>query len=226
MKKRFTLILEGIPLSPLHISGPGESLPLIDRCIQVDHRGIPLIPASSLRGRIRAHLERLARSFGHPICTPPRPDLTCPHNPHVPPPCLACRIFGSNWFRSEISFTDMIPISYPEAPPPPWYRTGVGINRYTGTVREERLFVTQVLPAKEMLLRCEIEGELEEEELGWLIAACRTVNHIGGEKARGMGRIELKVKSLLIAHPEGEREEEWERFIRIALEKEVEGDRA
>ena len=120
----------------------------------------------------------------------------------------------------------MIPISYPEAPPPPWYRTGVGINRYTGTVREERLFVTQVLPAKEMLLRCEIEGELEEEELGWLIAACRTVNHIGGEKARGMGRIELKVKSLLIAHPEGEREEEWERFIRIALEKEVEGDRA
>jgi CRISPR/Cas system CSM-associated protein Csm3 (group 7 of RAMP superfamily) len=213
MRRRFLITLEATLISPLHISGPGENLPLIDRCIQVDHRGEPIIPASSLRGRARAHLERLARLFGHPICTPPRPELTCPHNPDVPPFCLACRIFGSSWRQSHLAFNDMTLISTP--PEHPWHRTGVGISRYTGTVREERLFVTQTLPP--LQFEGTVEGELEEEELGWLLAACRTINHIGGEKARGMGRLRIEIRSLRIMQDGCVREANWREFVEMAI---------
>ncbi|RKY03613.1 hypothetical protein DRP77_05765, partial [Candidatus Poribacteria bacterium] len=150
MRRRFVIRLTAALRSPLHISGPGERLPLVDRCVQVDHKGLPIIPASTLRGRARAYLERLLRSRGHPVCTPPRPELTCPHNREVASAlgegrfCLACRVFGSSWRPSTVYFSDLKP--HPsDLIPNPWTRTGIGISRYTGAVREERLFSLQLV---------------------------------------------------------------------------------
>mgnify|MGYP000123796775 CR=1 FL=1 len=204
----FRLDTEVVLKGMLHVAGLGRPRPLVDRCVAVDEHGVPYLPASSVRGRVRAHLERLLRAWGLPVCAPPRPERMCPHaclEGTEGGYCLACRLFGSPWRDGAVVCEDFRPQGGPGsggAEPHTWdglmvVRTGVGIGRKLGTVREERLFFTEALPrviaGEGLRFGGALEVRAEPAELGWLVAAMRLVTHLGAQKGRGLGRVELRV---------------------------------
>ena len=220
--ERFRLNVRLELKTDLHIAGPGRTLPLVDRSVEVDETGMPFIPASSFRGRLRAHLERLLKAVGEKVCHAPRPDSMCPHA-GWPAFCRACRIFGSPWRLSAVTFIPLTlaesqrlslePLSFP-------LRTGVGINRRLNTVEEQRLFVLETVPqevkAHSLVFEGQIEGWLEREDIGWLIAGLRTLTHLGGGKGRGLGRVQIK-RVELIFYDESTKQwqpQDWEAILK------------
>jgi CRISPR/Cas system CSM-associated protein Csm3 (group 7 of RAMP superfamily) len=198
MPRHFRMTLSATAHSALHITGPGRTLPLVDRPLQLDEQGLPVIPASSVRGRIRAHLERLLPAFGLPVCSPPRPELMCPHARVPDGFCLACRVFGSPRRDAAVLFNDLKvqPIrplfNFPQ-------RIQVSISRRLNTAQAERLFSSETTPFSEnvqSVFAGQISGRAEPVELGWMIAAIALVEHIGGDKARGLGRVRLSATQL------------------------------
>ena len=205
MKIKWRCTLKIHPQGAFFTLGPGRTLPWIDRMLQVDTEGFPMIPASSVRGRVRAHLERLLNSQGKPVCTPPIPEQTCPHNDTVEDSsengmkfCMACRIFGSTWRETSVFFSDFhMDRGTAGANEVIAERPSVTISRNLGSAQAERLFVTQTTdPVCRGPLIGRVEGHLTREELGWLISAVRFVTHLGGSKARGLGNMSLKVENL------------------------------
>jgi CRISPR/Cas system CSM-associated protein Csm3 (group 7 of RAMP superfamily) len=206
MTERWRITLRIDAETAFHTLGPGRTLPLVDRTLQVDSRGNPMIPGSQVRGRVRVHLERLLKASSQAVCSPPRPDRTCPHNPAIQkqlagldePYCLACRIFGSPWREAAVAFGNFYLVrDEVEEADLIAERTSVGISRRLGTAQAERLFTSQTTsPGIHLSFGGPVEGCLSQEELGWLLAAFKLVTHIGGDKARGLGRIALKVSEL------------------------------
>jgi len=214
--------------SAIHIGGPGHTLPLVDRSVEVDEMGLPFIPASSFRGRVRAHLERLLKAFGKPVCTPPRPDLMCPHNPAVTQKgerfCLACRIFGSAWRLSPVIFSDLELVEdYGLLEKGPWVRTGASIDRRLGTAEEQRLFAIEAVPPQvkdtALVFQGVIEGQLSREDLGWLVASLRMVTHLGGGKARGLGRVQVEIEEVQTWDKDKKvwKKADWQALVKEAL---------
>ncbi|MDZ7373980.1 MAG: RAMP superfamily CRISPR-associated protein [candidate division KSB1 bacterium] len=199
--------------SPIFTLGPGRSLPMVDRTLLLDEEGRPLILASSVRGRCRAQLERLLRANGQPVCTPPLPEWTCPHNREValqlgqgPQYCLACRIFGSPWRESAVYFSDFRLDAGEDLGLPTFVteRIGVGMSRKLGAAEEKRLYLTEAGPAGvELHFFGTVEGETEKDELAWLLASLSSLTHLGGQKGRGLGRVRVTVESLAIAQEDG-----------------------
>lgn len=206
MQQQWQMTLGIETQSAFHTLGPGRTLPLVDRALQVDAEGCPYIPGSTVRGRVRAHLERLLKALDLPVCCPPRPDQTCPHHPALiaqlaaldEPYCLACRIFGSAWRDSATVFGDFRLAQdglRPEASV--GERTSVGISRRLGSAQAERLFLSETtIPGGRLRFIGRVEGRLTHEEIGWLLAAMNLVTHLGGDKARGLGRVRLQVADL------------------------------
>lgn len=199
MSDPLRIVLEATLRSPLHILGPGRNVALVDRPIELDAEGYPLIPASSIRGRLRVHLERLLRQMGLPVCTPPSPEQMCPHAGHDGY-CLACRVFGSPWYPAGMMNGDLRLVN-PRPMPADLLRskrTSVGISRRLGTAQAERLFTLEAAAAAAqglpLLFEGEMVGRLTDEEAGWLLAAVPLVAHLGGSKARGLGEVSLRVK--------------------------------
>jgi len=206
--QRFSLKLKIQPETAFFIGGPGRTLPLVDRSIEVDELGFPYIPGSSFRGRVRVHLERLLKTMGEPVCTPPRPESMCPHNREVVlrghAVCRVCRIFGNAWIPSSVVFSNFKLVEFPNlvgsSGKSLWLRPGVSIDRHLGTAEEQKLFTLECVPFqpgnKPLVFQGVIEGWLSKEDLGWLIAAIRLVSHLGGHKARGLGRIMITLEDL------------------------------
>jgi CRISPR/Cas system CSM-associated protein Csm3 (group 7 of RAMP superfamily) len=194
--------------SGLHILGPGRVGVLLDRPIELDLEGYPIIPASSLRGRLRVHLERLLAAWGLPVCAPPAPARMCPHAWHdqsAPPDgyCLACRIFGSAWYPSPLLSADLRLNPKQRGGGPELLRDermSVAISRRLGTAQSERLFSTETTVARfghePLQFQGTLNGRLSEIEAGWLLAAVGTVTHLGGNKARGLGALQLSATAV------------------------------
>ena len=206
MSDRWRIVLVAETRTAFHTLGPGRTVHLVERPIQVDPEGAPFIPASSVRGRVRAHLERLLRALGQPVCRPPRPEGMCPHAGVVADPagplCLACRIFGNAWHPSATSFEDLHLVRPGPEPVPLSYRTGTGISRWLGTVQTGRLFTVETTTGGGLRFQGGVEGLLSREEVGWLLAAVGTVRHLGGGKARGLGEVRLRVAHLFRWDPQ------------------------
>lgn len=232
MPEKWLITLDIETQTAFHTLGPGHTLPLIDRMLQVDPTGRPMIPGSSVRGRVRAHLERLLKASGRPVCTPPQPDKTCPHAPAIqtelkqlsPEYCLACRIFGSAWRDSKVSFSNFYLQDDLAAEQVTAERTAVSLNRRLGVAQAERLFTAQTtLPGKSLSFAGTIEGLLIPQELGWLLAALRLVTHLGGSKARGLGQVNLKIARL---EQWAGRDQGWQEVNQQPLLEEVRRDAA
>jgi len=199
-RSRWRITLRVETLTDFHTLGPGRTLPLLDRPLQVDTSGRPFIPGSLIRGRVRAHLERLLKARGEPVCRPPTPQNMCPHNQEVvqklaatgEPYCLACRIFGSAWRESGVVFSDFYLDGESQESST---RTGVGISRKLGTVQAERLFFTETAPSGIRFIG-KAEGWLSREEAGWLVAALKLVSHLGGGKSRGLGEVRFTLADM------------------------------
>lgn len=193
-------------LTSFRTLGAGQTLPLVDRMLQVDTSGKPMIPGSQVRGRVRAHLERLLKAVGRPVCAPPRPENICPHDAHIQarlaqldePYCLACRIFGSPWREAAVAFGNFyLDEESLDQPEPIAERTSVGLSRRLATAKPGRLFQSQTTtPGMRLSFSGTAGGWMEPHELGWLLMAANLVTHLGGDKARGLGRIQITVADL------------------------------
>lgn len=185
-------------------------------------------PGTSLKGALRSHFERIARTLAPgSVCIPffdPRKKMQVP----VPAEqrsfgcgfrqagegrpdssatayheaCAACRLFGSLRFAGRLSIGDAYPV--PGHLPKLGVRNGVGIDRFTGGTVPGVLFDLAV-----------VEGGLFETTLRvtnfelWQLAV---VNFLladlqdeliafGSCRSRGMGRVQGKVTRYLLSYP-------------------------
>jgi CRISPR/Cas system CSM-associated protein Csm3 (group 7 of RAMP superfamily) len=229
-EERFRLQLKLTLQSDLHIAGPGRTLPLVDRSVEINEQRQPIIPASSFRGRLRAELERILQALGQAVCTAPRPDRMCPHAALQSKPvgeaepyyCRACRIFGSAWRLSAITLTDLLPETGFNRQFP--LRTGVSINRRLGAAEEQRLYMFETVPHQQVAhFSGKVEGWLTRDDLGWLLAGVKAMTHIGSGKARGLGRIQDVELSLQVYDLEARQWQalDWEGVRKEALENDA-----
>src|SRR4051812_1305051 len=92
--------------SPLHIGGETRqhtdaALPMLKT-----PEGLPYIPATSIKGRLRDEVERLLRGQSLFVCHAPRPELMC-RPVEGQTACAVCTLFGSPWQEAQLYFADL-----------------------------------------------------------------------------------------------------------------------
>ncbi len=213
----FKLDVAIYPGAPVFV-GKSSNVLSADKSFEVDWEGRAVIPATSFRGRVRAQLEALARSMrspGSPSCRPPKPEDMCKPDLTGPDPalraCVACRIFGNPWLPSPIVVSDFVLSTEPRecdaegaVLPPKLLRTHVSISRQTRAAAEERLFALEIPGFRSHDTRLRyvgtITGDLAPSDLGLLLVAMKSVQHMGGGKGRGLGAVEkITLEAIAIA---------------------------
>lgn len=181
-----------------------------------DAYGKPFIPGSSLRGAVRAYVERVVRAFepevgngrgaSNPVnskewAIPPdekkslaeRDDYEAQIYQHS---CRVERVFGSPWLASRVRFTDLTLIEWDNQPPiEPEMRDAVAIDREKESVANKYDF--EAMPAGVRFQFELIAENLDEgEELGLVLLGVRALEQgeilIGGFKGRGLGHVKLE----------------------------------
>ncbi|MGQ9901924.1 MAG: type III CRISPR-associated RAMP protein Csx7 [Fimbriimonadales bacterium] len=176
-----------------------------------DAQGRPFIPGSSLRGAVRAHIERIVRAFEPSVGGGKGASNPTNTNEWAIPPerrrqlanrddyesavfeksCRVERVFGSPWLASRVRFTDL-PLLTPDAEPE--LRDSVAIDREKESVANKYDF--EAMPAG-VRFGLEIVAEnLDDHELGLLLLGVRELENgnirIGGFKGRGLGVVKLE----------------------------------
>ena len=168
----------------------------------------PFIPGSSLRGVVRAYIERLVRSLepqpggGKGACDPLDLKRSCirsgadDERPSVDEvcngSCRVCRVFGNTYLASRVRFADL-----PCAGA--WsveVRDGVAIDRETETVSGRKKYDFEVVPAGTTFTMRVTADNLDAEEKGLLWLGLRELHdghvQVGGGKGRGLGWVQLE----------------------------------
>lgn len=182
--------------TPLHITGDRRVLGA-DKASAVSASGSYIIPASSLKGRLRSRAEAILKSWGLNICHAPEPGSMCRDQSDL---CQICRVFGNPRFRS--------PIKFGEAKPPgdviPEIRSGVAIGRTRGTALDQHLFFVETAfsdfsdPSKKWTAIADgffPTPESAREAAALIILASRFNSAIGGGKSRGLGWVSSQVRA-------------------------------
>jgi CRISPR/Cas system CSM-associated protein Csm3 (group 7 of RAMP superfamily) len=170
---------------------------LAQRPMLTNWHGLPVVPASSFKGRLRHTCKQLAEAMGQETCDDPVAEAMCQPGEDEKF-CLICRLFGSPWLESPLTFTDLTlvePAFLAEArmPPRTSLRYGVGLSRRRRVAQEQLLYTTEVfLPGGTVTLEGEISGQLDEKDLGLLVAGLENLLALGGGKTSGMGWCELE----------------------------------
>ena len=218
---RFTLEGRLRTLTALRV-GAGRALAPVGTDLPVvrDALDQPFIPGSSLKGPLRAEVERLVRSVRPArACNPtsdqeqciPRSTLQALREEAAPSDdrdaaltravlvrtCWVCRLFGSPWLASRVQVADL-PVE-----PETWFgqfqvRDGVAIDRDTATVRGGLKYDYEVVPAG-VEFRCRLRADTDDPRLlGMLALGLRELEAgrlaLGGGRSRGLGRVELVIE--------------------------------
>ena len=175
----------------------------------------PYLPGSSLKGVIRSHCERLARTVGgyKLACDPLDNARSCgerlnrqrngkeelPSAEVHKRSCFICRIFGNTSLASRFYLSDAHPVAEPKTEE----RNGVAIDRVFGSVAVGPFNYETVT-----------EGTFETSftlrnfglaQLGLVALALRDIQQqrvrIGFGKSRGLGTVALEVTDLTIRYP-------------------------
>ena len=188
-----------------------------------DGKHVYYFPGSSLKGVLRSHLERIARTLlSGSVCIPyydPDKNIVIPVASEqdaygcgyrasgdttaaaYADSCAACRLFGSLKFGGRFSISDAYPVSDRELEPE--LRNSVGIDRFTGGSVPQVLFDLQVLVGGEF----EANLRLINFEL-WQLAALNILLldmkdemiTIGSGRSRGLGRVRITVPSYSLTY--------------------------
>lgn len=189
-----------------------------------DGESVYYFPGTSLKGVLRSHFERIARTLRTgSVCLPyydPKRDgisipveeekesFGCGYLPRRDPAsaayadsCAACRMFGSLKFAGRFSIGDAYPL--PNCHPTIESRNGVGIDRFTGGTVPGVLFDLQAVVGG----RFEARIRLSNFEL-WQLAGLNLLLAdlkdemitVGSGRSRGMGRIRADVASFRLSY--------------------------
>ena len=187
--------------TPVNVGSGALADALADKPTLRDARDLPIIPGSTLKGKVRHVCEQIAhRLWDDRVCHAPYPDQMC-RGARSDEVCRVCRIFGSPWYRSPLRFGNLHlePAGEPVPTKVEWeksphlqdglVRTGVGLSRRSGTAQEEVLYsVEGYSPPPTFVYGGHITGRLaDEDELALLLVGLRQVRALGGSKGRGMG---------------------------------------
>jgi CRISPR-associated Csx10 family RAMP protein len=183
---------------PFNVGAGALGGSLADKPLTRDARGLPMVPASTFKGRLRHEVERLAPVFypNEPPCNSPVPETMCQGDAA---PCPVCRLFGSPWRPGKLTFTDLT-LAEPgflkaADPVPGTLRYGVGLSRQRRVAEDHLLYTTEVfMPGTPVTLRGTITGELDEQELALLRAGLDGLYALGGGKTKGLGWFDLQVR--------------------------------
>lgn len=175
------------------------------------------LPGSSLKGVLRSHAERIARTFDETKACDPfskdGPTMFCGQrfdqrkkqlneevqNPEVyASSCPICRLFGSTWYGGRLATAD----AYAEGTPPhPEQRDGVGIDRFTGGAAHGAKFEMEVVTGGIFMTSLHIRNfELWQLGLvGFLLQDLKDgLIRIGMGKSRGLGAVKGEVRSVRV----------------------------
>lgn len=190
----------------------GTDLPVVR-----DALGNPYLPGSSLKGPLRAEVERLVRAVRparacNPVgreeerCVPARAwrDLQATHAHDdaaltaalLARTCWVCRLFGSPWLASRVQVADL-PVDAASWDGQLQVRDGVAIDRDTETARARARYDYEVVPAG-VEFACQVRAETDDPRLlGMLALALRALEAghlaVGGGRSRGLGQVQLVV---------------------------------
>lgn len=164
----------------------------------------PVIPGSTIKGKLRNACELILQALGQPVCLAPRAELMCPHNARVNEeldkeliarPCAVCRLFGSADNRidepARLFFDDAV-VALESGLTPFATRTqaGVSLSRQRRTAEDDRLYLIE-RGLEGLRYKGNIAGyapdELARQSAALLIAALDSLVAIGGGKSRGAG---------------------------------------
>ena len=199
------LIISGTleAVTPLHIGSGKPELEIgeIDMPILRTPDGQPYIPGSSLKGRVRAEAERIARERGLEVCNPPNTRNMCGTIKKDSSPqefCICCRIFGTAGdvsVASKVKFRDAYPQGKVESL---LERTGIAIDRKTGAVARRALYTIEAVPAGVKFNLEIVADNLSEDELKLLLAALKSVEDsaLGGSSSRGFGKVKININEV------------------------------
>lgn len=214
-KIEFTLVPDG-PLL-VRAQSVGIDPGLADMAFQRTHRNgrnTVFLAGSGLKGVLRAYCERVLRSAGHYACDPTqtRDSTICgKRRAHEPPSdryphngqCPACFTFGSLTLAGRFRIGDAYPgEGLEEITNRTEVRTGVGIDRKSQAASQGVLYDLEVVVSGGF--RAQISGEnFSLWQLGLILTALQDLDsgflHIGGGKARGMGAVRVKDRSVDLA---------------------------
>ncbi len=199
--------------TPLNIAGAPADNPLADTPLlrhYACYSSTPkiLLPASTIKGKLRGEAERLLRTFGFGdcLCHGRTPETMCPalwwdHKSSNMPPggvCMLCRLFGSPWQPAPLFFRDAMPDQIRSEDTV--VRPGVGLSRVRGTSQEDLLFFVETTPPiKEGIefVYGRIEGSVPDAEsaaLLWL--AAQQVIAFGNGRSRGRGWLKTRQRKV------------------------------
>jgi CRISPR/Cas system CSM-associated protein Csm3 (group 7 of RAMP superfamily) len=172
--------------TPLHTTG-NRRLWGVDRACAVSSDDKYVIPATSLKGYLRANAEVLFSSWGLPVCLAPSPTMCLdPQNP-----CLVCRVFGNPRRMAPLKFSEARPLDEVSS----LVRSGVSISRYRRTALPQRLFFIETVQSPSTTewgakATGSFESQRAAKEAAALISlATRMQRAIGGGRGRGLGWI-------------------------------------
>ena len=181
------------------------------------------LPGSSLKGALRAHCERIARTMGgahadrrwrlscNPLGTAPDgPNYSCSarllRGDREPggeaayrDSCFICRLFGNQALAAHLRLAD----AYPAAAPRAEQRTSVAIDRIYGSVAVGP-FSYEVVTEGRFVTPLAVRN-FTLAQLGLLALALRDLAEgrlaLGFGKSRGFGRVGVEVTALTIRYP-------------------------
>ena len=159
------------------------------------------LPGSSLKGMLRSHAERIARTLApddsSAACDPF--NTSCGNkkgdNPEVyKSSCLICKLFGSTGFTGRLATED----AYSNGPvPKPQQRDGVGIDRFTGGAARNAKFDLEVISEGVFATALHIRN-FELWQLGLIGFVLQDLKdgfiRIGFGKSRGLGKVSGEIK--------------------------------
>ena len=216
-QSRLNLIGEVETLTAIRI-GAGRSTAVVGSDLPVvrDAAGFPYIPGSSFKGVLRSYVESILRSFidddnRHVVCNPTNRDEHCITRDEMEDlrekrddqlilekTCWICQLFGSLWYASKLQIRDL------HVQPELWFgqyqqRDGVAIDRDTETAADRQLYDFEVVPAGVAFDFKAIVDNAEDWQLGMLYLGLSAFKRgeltIGGGSSRGLGVIELSLKT-------------------------------
>jgi len=200
-------------------TGREDGMSATDIAVFKDQLRRPFIPGSSLKGALRAHIERIVRSSSPgEACDPLDERGRCLNNDEMDGlrskykngqaglaeevlshTCRVCRLFGSPWLASKVMVRDLTLVQ-----PEMWaerryeVRTNVAIDRDSETAKDGALYDSQVVPpgvAFQWQIMVENADPQYEEPLLYLGMREMMGGHLplGGGKSRGLGNVRLFV---------------------------------
>lgn len=179
----------------------------------------PYLPGSSLKGVLRSHAERIARTLNPAAACDPfgkETDVsgrTCglcfdkikkdrgkePTSAEsYRDSCLICKLFGSTWFVGRLATADAYAV---DEPPIPSRRDGVGIDRFSGGSSHGAKFELEVITTGIFKTTLHLRNfELWQLGLvGFLLQDLKDgLIRIGSGKSRGLGKVHATIENINI----------------------------